>query len=72
MQHYAIDDFLINAINRKLTTNLLLLNDIEQKFSLSKGVGINIFKHLVYWKKIQIDIQNPIDMARRCDATYMA
>ena len=33
-----------------------LFYDVEHRFSLASGTGLNIFKHLVYWKKIEADV----------------
>lgn len=38
-----------------------LLLDIEMRFELSDGMGLNIYKHLVYWKRIEFDAAKPID-----------
>ena len=38
-----------------------LFGDVEQFFTLEPGTGLNIFKHLVYWKKIEIDLHTLID-----------
>jgi len=35
--------------------------DVEQRFSLPPGTGLNVYKHLAYWKKIDIDICTMMD-----------
>jgi hypothetical protein len=37
-----------------------LFKEIEQRFGLSAGMGLNIYKHLAYHKQIHIDIDAPI------------
>lgn len=46
----------LNALGR-------LFSDIELRFGLSPGVGINIYKHLAYWKQIDFDAAAQIDFA---------
>jgi len=38
----------------------VLLAEVEYIFNLSKGMGLNIFKHLVYWKHIAFDVDAQI------------
>lgn len=40
-----------------------LLLDIEMRFELSDGMGLNIYKHLAYWKRIEFDVVRPIDFS---------
>ena len=38
-----------------------LLRELEQRYGLLYGMGLNIYKHLVYHKRIKIDISLPIN-----------
>jgi hypothetical protein len=40
-----------------------LFRELEQRFGLSDGMGLNIYKHLAYHKRIDIDVSRPIDFA---------
>jgi len=35
--------------------------EVERRFALLPGTGLNIFKHLAYWKKVEIDINAMIE-----------
>ena len=38
-----------------------LLKELESEFSLAPGAGLNIYKHLAYWKRIEFDIGETIN-----------
>lgn len=40
-----------------------LLLDMEVRFELSDGMGLNIYKHLAYWKRIEFDATKPIEFS---------
>lgn len=40
-----------------------LILDMEMRFGLSDGIGLNIYKHLAYWKRIQFDAAKPIEFS---------
>lgn len=40
-----------------------LLLEVEMRFELSKGMGLNIYKYLAYWKRIEFDAAKPIDFS---------
>lgn len=40
-----------------------LFHDVEQRFHLKQGVGLNIYKYLVYSKQIQADISKTINLS---------
>jgi hypothetical protein len=39
-----------------------LFSETEQKFGLSAGMGLNVYKYLAYHKRIHIDINAPISV----------
>jgi hypothetical protein len=51
----------------RLSDSKISLSDLfvetELKFSLNPGTGLNIYKHLVYWKHIKADVSKTIDFA---------
>jgi len=51
MKHYSFDSDSLGD---------LLLN-VETRFKLSDGMGLNIYKYLAYWKRIEFDAAAPID-----------
>jgi hypothetical protein len=40
-----------------------LFRELEQRLSLSCGLGLNIYKHLAFHKRINVDVSQPIDVA---------
>jgi hypothetical protein len=38
-----------------------LICDIERDMHLLPGIGLNIYKHLAYWKRIAFDVRNEVD-----------
>jgi hypothetical protein len=40
-----------------------LFRELEQRFNLPDGMGLNVYKHLAYHKRIAIDVSQPIDVA---------
>ena len=45
------------------------LRDLEIRFGLPVGIGLNIYKHLAYHKRIDIDINRPIDAVSFSEAS---
>jgi hypothetical protein len=62
LQAVSLDYFIAQFSTRKCSINELLC-EIESEFTLEPGMGLNIYKHLAYWKQIQVDISNPIDFS---------
>lgn len=40
-----------------------LLLHMEMRFELSNGMGLNVYKYLAYWKRIEFDAEKPIDFS---------
>ena len=40
-----------------------LIRDIEREFCLSPGMGLNIYKHLAYWKRIYFDVSGQVNFS---------
>ncbi|MCL2816094.1 MAG: TnsA endonuclease N-terminal domain-containing protein [Oscillospiraceae bacterium] len=51
MQNACIEYFLANYSNIRYSLSRLF-TEIERLFNLVSGMGLNIFKHLAYWKRI--------------------
>ena len=75
-QSYDLSHFGLNAELQTMCTNFFLsaytsfcgsfcemFDALENRFGLSKGMGINIYKHLVCHKIITLDIDKPIDFS---------
>jgi len=44
----------------------ILFKEIEKVFGLVAGMGLNIYKHLAYWKRIVFDADKKVDLAEFC------
>jgi len=63
-QVMCIDFFMLQGIS---VSSSSLFRDLEQRFELPSGMGLNIYKHLAYHKRIDIDISQPIDVVAFAD-----
>jgi chorismate synthase len=43
---------------------------IEQKYNLPQGMGLNIYKHLAYWKKIAFNACEKIDYTKFIEKSH--
>jgi len=52
----------------------ILFTDVEKAFGLAAGMGLNIYKHLAYWKQIYFNADEKIDLAKLhlCSNPYYA
>jgi len=46
-----------------------LLKSVETEFRLDPGMGMNIYKHLAYWKRIKVDVNKEVNFASFMDST---
>jgi len=44
----------------------VLLKSVEKAFGLVAGMGLNIYKHLVYWKRIAFNADERVDLTEFC------
>jgi len=65
LQSVCIDHFMSSYILYDTLGGLF--KDLEQRFGLNAGCGINIYKHLIYHKEIKVDVSQPIDVATLLD-----
>jgi hypothetical protein len=61
-QTLCTDFFIARYITAPNETEYLF-RELEQRFGLLDGMGLNIYKHLVYHKRIDVDVTQPIDYA---------
>jgi hypothetical protein len=61
-QILCIDFFMSRYISAPKNAQALF-QEMEQRFNLSCGLGLNIFKHLAYHKRIDVDTNKTIDIA---------
>ena len=60
LQKDCIEYFLMRFFDEKSSLNVLF-DEIELKFNFKSGMALNIYKHLIYWKRIKIDVSKEID-----------
>jgi hypothetical protein len=41
-----------------------LFTSVEKAFGLVVGMGLNIYKHLAYWKQIYFNVNEKVDLAK--------
>jgi hypothetical protein len=61
-QQILCKDFLMSRYTPLSNNAADLFRELEQLFGLSGGMGLNVYKHLAYHKRIDIDISRPIDI----------
>jgi hypothetical protein len=54
--------YFLESYNAGCCSLTALFKAVESIFGLIAGMGINIYKHLVYWKRIIIDVDEKVDM----------
>ena len=60
----ACRNYFLEAYNTACYSLDGLFNTIEKVFGLVTGMGLNIYKHLVYWKQIYFNVDERIDLAK--------
>jgi hypothetical protein len=66
-QTLCIDFFMLRYIP-EVSGIVGLFRELEQHFGLTSGMGLNIYKHLAYHKRIDVDVSRPIDIAASANA----
>jgi len=61
-QMVCIDFFMLRYIS-EVSGISGLFRELEQQFSFPCGMGLNIYKHLAYHKRIDVDVSRPTDIA---------
>ena len=62
----ACREYFLQSFYTYRTHLIILFKTIEKIFGLVAGMGLNIYKHLVYWKKIAFNVDGRIDCANIC------
>ena len=61
-------DFFLQAFYADHSSLSLLFKAVEKAFELVAGMGLNIYKHLVYWKRIALNIDESINLSEFCSS----
>jgi len=56
-------DYFLQSFYANHSSLSVLFKAVESAFELVAGMGLNIYKHLAYWKRITFDADEPLDLA---------
>ena len=56
-------DYMMSSFNLCSDSLGIVFEDLERRYGLSQGMGLNIYKHLVFHKVITLDIDKSIDFS---------
>jgi len=62
----ACREYFLESYNNAHSTLAALFKAIEMAFGLVAGMGLNIYKHLAYWKQIVFNANEKIDLTGFC------
>ena len=62
--------FFLDAYNAAYHSLGCLFRTIEKAFGLASGMGLNIYKHLVYWKHINFNAEEKVDVNKLCFCSH--
>ena len=66
LQESCIEYFMQNYYSNKFSLKRIL-TETENRYSLAPGIGLTIYRHLIYSKLIKIDISKPINIMDICE-----
>jgi hypothetical protein len=59
----ACCEYFLESYSFACHTLVVLFKAVESAFGLIAGMGLNIYKHLAYWKRIAFDVNKKVDLA---------
>jgi hypothetical protein len=62
----ACSEYFLRSLHAGRSPLPVLLKSVEKAFGLAAGMGLNIYKHLVYWKRIAFNADEQVDLAEFC------
>jgi hypothetical protein len=62
----ACCEYFLESYHAACSTLATLFKAVETAFELIVGMGLNIYKHLVYWKRIVFNADEKVDLAKFC------
>jgi hypothetical protein len=62
----ACPDYFLQSFYARHSSLSVLFEDVEMSFGLVAGMGLNIYKHLAYWKRITFNADEGADWAGFC------
>jgi len=67
----ACREYFLESYNSAIFPLAVLLKTVERVFGLIEGMGLNIYKHLAYWKRIAFNPDEKVDLTDFCFATNL-
>ena len=61
-------EYFLQSFHADYSSLSVLFKTIEMAFGLVAGMGLNIYKHLAYWKRIAFNADEQVDLAGFCFA----
>lgn len=58
----ACREYFLNSFYITRSSLAILFKEVERAFGLATGMGLNIYKHLAYWKRIIINANDRVDL----------
>ena len=68
----ACCEYFLEAYNAARFPLSVLFKSVERLFGLAAGMGLNIYKHLAYWKRIVFNADEKIDLSEFRFAPYLS
>jgi len=59
-------EYFLQSYNTATQTPYALFKALEERFGLITGMGLNIYKHLAYWKRIAFNVDERVDLTEFC------
>jgi len=60
----ACNEYFLATYHDARHSLLTIFKAVEETFALIIGMGLNIFKHLAYWKRIYFNTDEKVDLAK--------
>jgi len=65
---YTCCEYFLKSYDTADSPLAILFKTVEDMFELSAGMGLNIYKHLAYWKRIVFNANEKVDLTAFCFA----
>lgn len=56
-------EYFLDTYNDDSLSLFGIINEVEKTFGFTAGIGLNIYKHLAYWKRIDFDADRKVDFS---------
>jgi hypothetical protein len=63
---YTCCEYFLESYQADYISLAVLFKAVEMAFGLVAGMGLNIYKHLIYWKRIVFNAAEAVDLTKLC------